>query len=204
MRFRQGHRGLVQETGVLAGEPRQTHFGPGMGVLLVVLGVLCGLSAGTAQAQTFGCTPPMSNDIVCENSKAGSNSSNWEITGAGDSTIQGFGTDISVNQGQTISFKINTNARAYTITIFRLGYYSGTGARQIASVTPSVTLPQTQPACKTNSATLLYDCGNWAVSASWQVPSNATSGMYIALLNRPDTGGASQIFFVVRNDSSHS
>src|SRR5882672_2747421 len=204
MRFRQGHRGLVQETGVLAGEPRQTHSGPGMGVLLVVLGVLCGLSAGTTQAQTFGCTPPMSNDIVCENTKAGSDSSNWDISGEGDSTIQGFATDISVGQGQTISFKINTNARAYTITIFRLGYYGGTGARQIASVTPSATLPQTQPACKTDAATLLYDCGNWAVSASWQAPSNATSGMYIALLRRTDTGGVSHIVFVVRNDASHS
>jgi hypothetical protein len=161
-------------------------------------------SSGVAKAQTFGCTPPMANDIVCENSKPGSDASNWDISGAGDSTIQGFATDISVSQGQTISFKINTNATAYAVTIFRLGYYGGTGARQIASVTPSVTLPQTQPACKTDPATLLYDCGNWAVSASWPVPSNATSGVYIALLKRTDTGGVSHIVFVVRNDASHS
>ncbi len=160
---------------------------------LIVFGLLlCSLSPRTAGAQTFGCTPPMSNDIVCENSKAGSDARNWDISGAGDSTIQGFATDISVSRGQTISFKINTNANPYTITIFRLGYYSRTGARQIASVTPSVALPQTQPACKTDSATLLYDCGNWAVSASWQVPSNATSGIYIALLKRTDTGGGVQ------------
>jgi hypothetical protein len=166
--------------------------------------LIVGLSATPLRAQTFGCSPAMANDIVCENSKAGSDPSNWSISGVGDSSIQGFATDISVPQGGTISFKIQTNAAAYTITIFRLGYYSGNGARQIASVTPSATLPQAQPNCLTDASTLLYDCGNWAVSASWQVPSNATSGVYIALLKRQDTGGVSQIPFIVRNDTSHS
>lgn len=156
------------------------------------------------EAQTFGCSPAMANDIVCENSKPGNQSSDWQISGSGDPSIQGFATDISVNQGATISFKINTTAKAYTIGIFRLGYYGGLGARQVASVTPSATLPQTQPACKTDTSTNLFDCGNWAVSASWQVPSNATSGIYFAVLIRPDTGGASQIFFIVRNDTGHS
>jgi hypothetical protein len=165
---------------------------------------MCFLFARPSRAQTFGCSPAMANDIVCENSKTGSAPDNWEVLGAGDLTLQGFATDISVAQGTTVSFKINTNARAYTIGIFRLGYYQGMGARQVATISPSATLPQTQPACKTDAATKLYDCGNWAVSASWQVPSNATSGIYLAVLTRTDTGGASQIFFIVRNDNSHS
>jgi hypothetical protein len=164
--------------------------------------------APSAQAQTFGCNPPMANDIVCENSKPGNPSTEWDVSGPGDLSIQGFATDISVNQGGTVFFKINTNARAYTIDIYRLGFYGGNGvrngARKIVSLTPSVTLPQTQPACLTDSTTNLVDCGNWAVSASWNVPSNATSGVYIAHLIRSDTGGDSHIVFVVRNDSSHS
>src|SRR6266478_2023013 len=172
-------------------------------MLFICAAAICGLSR-TAQAQTFGCSPSMANDIVCENSKTGSPSSVWDINGAGDSTIQGFASDISVNRGGTVSFKINTNAKAYTITIFRMGYYSGNGARQIATVSPSVTLPQTQPACKTDSTTFLYDCGNWAVSASWPVPSNAPSGIYFARIVRTDTGGQNHIFFIVRNDASHS
>jgi hypothetical protein len=166
--------------------------------------VICSLFAHPARAQTFGCSPAMANDVVCENSKTGSPSSAWDINGAGDPTIQGFATDISVNRGGIVSFKINTNAKAYTITIFRMGYYGGNGARQIATVNPSVALPQTQPACMTDSTTFLYDCGNWAVSASWPVPSNATSGIYFALLQRTDTGGANHIVFIVRNDASHS
>lgn len=165
-----------------------------------------GTFAGTANAQTFGCSPAMANDIVCENSKPGNPSSEWDIsTGdAGDPTIQGFATDISVNQGGTIFFKINTSARAYAIKIYRIGYYQGNGARFITSVTPSATLPQNQPTCISDNTTHLVDCGNWAMSASWQVPASATSGVYIAHLVRSDTGGDSHIVFVVRNDSSHS
>ena len=67
-----------------------------------------------------------------------------------------------------------------------------------------MTLPQTQPACVTDTATNLVDCGNWAVSASWAVPSTAVSGIYFAQLVRDDTVGTSHIVFVVRNDSSTS
>lgn len=160
--------------------------------------------ASPANAQTFGCTPAAVNPVVCENSKSGNPPSDWAISGSGDSTIQGFSTDISVNRGQTVSFKINTTAKAYTIGIFRMGYYQGNGARKITAISPSVTLPQAQPACLTNAAVGLVDCGNWAVSASWAVPPDATSGLYFAVLTRADTGGVSQIFFVVRDDSSHS
>ena len=76
-------------------------------------------------------------------------------------TIQGFSTDISVNVGGTIGFKIDTDASAYTIKIFRTGWYQGLGARKIATVTPSARLPQIQPQCVTDAATELYDCGNW-------------------------------------------
>ena len=125
-------------------------------------------------------------------------------TGAGDATIQGFATDISVNVGQTVSFKIKTPAPAYTIDIYRLGWYDGDGARKVASVTPSASLPQSQPACVSDPSTQIYDCGTWAVSASWNVPSTVVSGVYFALLKRIDTGGRSHVPFVVRNDASTS
>ena len=137
----------------------------------------------------FGsCTAPQ-NPIEAENCNPGSDPTQWSISGSGDSTIQGFATDISVNVGQTVSFKISTPATSYTIAIFRLGYYSGSGARKVATIQPSAKLPQKQPACLTNSTTKLYDCGNWALSASWPVPGTAASGIYFALLTRSDTGG---------------
>jgi hypothetical protein len=149
------------------------------------------------------CSSP-ANAIVAENCLPGTSGNTWDVSGAGDSTIQGFTTDISANVGQTVSFKVSTNATSYKLDIYRLGYYGGSGARLVTTITPSAHLPQTQPACITDSATALMDCGNWAVSATWAVPANAVSGIYFAKATRADTGGSSHIPFVVRNDSSTS
>jgi hypothetical protein len=156
-----------------------------------------------AQAAGDPCGPD-GNEIACENSKPGTPMEEWDIWGAGDDAIQGFATDISVNVGNPISFKIDTDASNYDITIYRTGYYGGDGAREIATVEPSAALPQQQPACITDPATELYDCGNWGVSATWNVPSGAVSGVYVALLKIPSTGESSHITFVVRDDSSQS
>jgi hypothetical protein len=144
--------------------------------------------------------------ISCENELPGTPPSDWQVSGAGDSTIQGFATSISVNVGSTVQFKVSTPARAYHIDILRMGYYQGNGARKVVSaLRPSATLPQSQPACRNDTQpTGLIDCGNWAVSASWAVPSTAVSGVYLAHLVRDDTGGSSLIPFIVRNDASHS
>ncbi|MDR7083974.1 hypothetical protein J2X01_003280 [Arthrobacter ginsengisoli] len=146
---------------------------------------------------------PLLNAVACENSKPGSPPSEWDISGAGDSDIQGFSTEISVTAGQPIRFKVDTSAASYTIGIYRTGWYQGLGARKIAEVTPSA-LRQNQPQCLSDVTTELYDCGTWAVSATWQVPATAVSGVYVALLTRPDNGNRSHITFVVRSDGSHS
>src|SRR6185312_15437033 len=75
------------------------------------------------------------NAIVTENALTGNPSSQWDISGAGELSIQGFATDISVNKGNTIHFKINTDASAYTIDVYRLGYYQGNGARKVGTGT---------------------------------------------------------------------
>ncbi len=149
------------------------------------------------------CGPDI-NAIVCENQQPGTDPEVWDITGAGDPTIQGFATDISVNAGERIDFKIDTDASAYAIDVYRTGWYQGLGARKVASVTPSASLPQNQPECISDVTTELYDCGTWGVSASWNVPSDAVSGVYIAKLTRADDGGSSHIIFIVRKDGSTS
>ena len=42
-------------------------------------------------------------------------------------------------------------------------------------VAPSAKYPQAQPACYNDPATHAIDCGAWGVSATWVVPSTATS-----------------------------
>ena len=167
----------------------------------MVLGVAVPAGA-SAQAPADPCAAPVTNPVACENTKPGTPESVWGIDGSGDDTIQGYATSISVNKGDPVSFKIKSAAQ-YTIDIYRLGYYQGNGARLMASnITHSA--PQTQPACQVTNGTGLIDCGNWSTSATWTVPSTAVSGLYIAYLKRNDTGGDSQITFVVRDDASHS
>jgi hypothetical protein len=179
-----------------------------VGMAMVVAAAIFLLHLGTSTAtaaETGPCAVPVTNKIACENSKPGDPPANWQIQGIGDESIQGFATQISTNVGGTVNFKIKTPAASYHINILRLGYYGGDGARIIASnIQPSAKLPQVQPECMHEEATGLIDCGNWGVSASWEVPKEAVSGLYVAQLVRNDTGGESQIFFVVKEEESHA
>lgn len=132
----------------------------------------------------------MSNAIVTENQLPGSPAIEWDINGWGDPSIQGFGHDISIDRGQTIDFRIATDATAYRIDIYRMGYYGGLGARRVDTIRPSVKLPQVQPDGLRDPQTHLYDCGNWLVSASWTAPVTAVSGIYFARLVREDEAPA--------------
>jgi hypothetical protein len=150
------------------------------------------------------CANP-ANAIVAENCLAGNPPSEWDLSGqitsSGDPSIQGFATDISVNTGQTVNFKIKTDSTNYKIDIYRLGYYGGAGARKIVALGTFTQSQNQTVACATDPPTGLVDCGNWAVSASWTA-TGAVSGIYLAKLVRFDgTGGSSHIIFVVRDDA---
>src|SRR3954468_18547353 len=192
------------ESGRLGAETRR-----GARQWLVCAVVAIGFAAGwltLAPAAHAACPAPAgSNAVVVENCQTGSPPSEWDVTGVGDKTIQGFATDMSVNRGATVSFKVSTPATSYRIDIYRMGYYGGDGARKVATISPSATLPQTQPQCLTNASGLV-DCGNWGASASWAGPASAVSGIYFAHLVRTDVPSSegSHVFFVVRNDASQS
>jgi hypothetical protein len=173
---------------------------------VAVLAMAC-VALVAAPADSFAqspCAPPIENEIACENSKPGTPPSDWEVNKYGDDDLQGYATQMSVQPGETIDFKIKAASTNYHIDILRLGYYGGLGARKIASnLTPTGT--STQPACMTEASTGLIDCGNWSVTRSWTVPSDAVSGVYIAhLVNNVDPLVESHIVFVVRDDSSTS
>ncbi|MER6029962.1 DUF4082 domain-containing protein [Streptomyces sp. NPDC001851] len=159
-----------------------------------------------AQAASDPCGAG-SNPVVCENSRPGSPKSDWFSPNAyGD--IQGFSTRESVQAGDTVQFKVQSKV-SYHIEIYRLGWYGGDGAREMSTAAQAaVTYPAnytTKPAgCTSKSSTGLVDCGNWPVTATWTVPGNAVSGLYIANLSQTDGDGLMPYPFVVRNDSSTS
>lgn len=148
------------------------------------------------------------NPIANENALMGNSSTEWDIEGAGDLTIQGFATKISVNTGESIDFKIDVQGAGtdYSIKIYRLGYYYGAGARLITTLSgPNAGLFPgiAQPEPNYENATGKTDCSNWSVTASWNT-TGAVSGLYLAKLTRADNNGSSHIAFVIRNDLGHA
>ena len=94
-----------------------------------------------AQSARTAC----SNPVACENALPGDAPSDWQVNAVGASSVQGFATAMSVDVGQTESFKITNTGGAYTVDILRLGYYGGDGARKVAA---GLTATSTaQPAC---------------------------------------------------------
>ena len=159
---------------------RRNHRRPAVALAVALLGLV----AAAPAAQAAPCDTP-ANEIVAENCNAGAAPGDWEISGAGNQDMQGFAADISVNQGETARFKVDAGATPYRIDIYRLGWYGGQGARYRATASqPSQT--SSQPPCRTESATGLFECGNWSVSATWAVPATATSGLYLGVVKTAD------------------
>jgi len=70
-----------------------------------------------------------SNPTQVENQKAGT--SDWQLSNpaiGGD--IEGYASLTSVNRGGQISLFVRTADPAYTIEIFRMGWYGGTGRKE--------------------------------------------------------------------------
>jgi hypothetical protein len=173
----------------------------------LTLGPVPGLNKVTAAAVDVGSvdfTAGVPNAIYLENQKPGTTA--WGITNPVTVTgpeIAGYANATSVNLGETLALKVSlATPGAYTIDVYRLGYYGGLGGRLMAS---SGTLTGiTQPDCSvTDPATLLIEC-DWGTSYNLQIGTDWTTGLYIADLTESAGGKQSQIWFVVRDDSSVS
>jgi hypothetical protein len=92
----------------------------------VSLGAVLLVALPAPKAAAAPCYAPIVNEIACENTKTGNASSEWQISRSGSSSIQGFATDISVDRGSTIGFKVKTNSSNY-----RLDTYRATTAAQV-------------------------------------------------------------------------
>ncbi|MFE2480149.1 DUF4082 domain-containing protein [Streptomyces sp. NPDC059389] len=179
------------------------------GLFTVVAALMATVLPPSSVAGAVDPCGPGTNAIVCENSKPGTPMSDWFSPSAyGD--IKGFSAQMSVQAGETVQFKVQSST-PYRVSVYRLGHYGGDGARlmstaaQAAQTYPANFAPGGNPrSCTTKAATGLVDCGNWPVTATWTVPADAVSGLYIANLDQADGNGVMPYPFVVRNDASHS
>ena len=138
------------------------------------------------------------NPIVIENSNAGTAS--WQLSNpAFSNEIEGYGGATSINKGESITFFVNSNGVAFTLDVYRLGWYQGLGGRLMFS---AGTVPgQTQPGCPTDPATGLIEC-QWSASATVTSGLDWMTGVYVAKITRTGIGKDNHIVFVVRDDAS--
>ena len=111
--------------------------------------------------------------------------------------IEGYCSRASVRAGETISFHVSTNpASAFTLDLFRLGYYGGDGARHVLSLGPYQGATQADPPIGPKR---LRDC-TWEPCHVLTIPSDWLSGVYLGQLTAERDGTQSYIIFIVRDD----
>src|SRR5262245_65038669 len=74
------------------------------------------------------------NAIVTENQRPGVPMSQWDLIAFGSTSLQGFATDISVNHGSTVNFKIQSGKKNWRIDMYRLDYYYGDCAWLVTTI----------------------------------------------------------------------
>jgi hypothetical protein len=112
-------------------------------------------------------------------------------------TIEGFVSHTSAVAGDRVSFFVSTEpADTYRLDIFRMGYYSGKGARLMRSLAPLKGITQPTPA---DGERNLVEC-KWKAGATLTIPADWVSGVYLGKLSTVSTNGEAYVIFVVRDD----
>jgi len=142
-----------------------------------------------------------SNPIVIENQQPGTG--NWEIEwgSAGDDIghqVKGYASATSVNKGESVNLHISVKpAGAYSIDVYRMGWYQGNGGRLMQHIGPLNGSPQAT--CPTNATTGLIECA-WPVSYTLNTQTSWTSGVYLLVLTNAQNL-KNYVTFVVRDDA---
>ena len=135
------------------------------------------------------------NIVTEENARAGTTL--WQLASGASADIAGYASATSVKAGETLRLYVSTADPAFTIEIFRMGWYRGKGARQVAKAVERPGGVQAVPAPEKDSG--LIRC-RWRESYSVVVPRDWVSGVYLAKLTGKPSRKANYVIFVVRDE----
>ncbi|MBI2687950.1 MAG: hypothetical protein HYX27_16700 [Acidobacteria bacterium] len=152
-------------------------------------------------------TLPRPDLIATENRRPGTNT--WQLTkvwpnkgkGFRSGLIEGYCGRQSVYPGDELTIHVSTNpSRRFTIDIYRMGYYGGSGARHITQIGPLQGKVQDDPPIGPNR---LREC-RWEPVTSLKIPAAWPSGVYLGKLACiPESGlehpWQSYIVFIVKD-----
>lgn len=138
-------------------------------------------------------SPPKNDDAPSDSGSVKTADSVWT-----DTSIRGYAGATSINHGDSINFYVGTTLPSYSIQIFRMGWYGGTGSTLVQTISNLTGQNQPIPAADPNTSLLQL---NWNVSYTLQTTTSWVTGVYLAELIGSD-GSTQYIPFVIRDDSS--
>lgn len=111
--------------------------------------------------------------------------------------IEGYCSHTSIRAGEMLTVYVSTNPPSpFSLDIYRLGYYGGTGGRLMSSIGPLKGSTQPDPCVGPKR---LRDC-QWEGCASLKIPADWLSGVYVGKLTTERGGWQSYVIFIVRDD----
>jgi hypothetical protein len=138
--------------------------------------------------------------IVAENRRPGTRA--WVISSTpAPGYIHGFANLNYAEVGQRVTLYVTTTANAYRVVAYRLGYYQGTGAREVwtSGILPGVV----QPPCELTSGVNMVSCDDWSPSTTMPVTAAFVQGDYLLKL-AGNTGVQSYVQLTVWDPDSTS
>lgn len=179
------------------------------GISAIGMSAICGpLSSGLAAeaaAQTKASVPTAAQSDLIRNENARQGTREWMLnnTRIDPGTkyrcpwIEGYASHASIAAGETLSFHVSCKpASAFTIDIYRLGYYDGMGGRLLKRLGPFEGTTQPDPEIGEKRVRVC----NWEPCAEIQIPADWVSGVYVGKLTALDDGTQSYVIFIVRDD----
>ncbi|MEZ6071371.1 MAG: DUF6605 domain-containing protein [Pirellulales bacterium] len=111
--------------------------------------------------------------------------------------IEGYVSHTSIRAGETLTLHVSTNpASAFTVDVYRLGYYGGDGGRLMRRL--GTFQGETQPDPDVGPKRL-RNC-QWPACAELTIPDDWPSGYYVGKLTAEAEGLQSYVVFIVRDD----
>jgi hypothetical protein len=122
--------------------------------------------------------PGYVNPIPAENQHLGDPSWNRGFTRPNSGQLEAYADRVSAKAGETVTLMVRAaSAGSASWTLYRIGWYGGTGARKLAQSKDPVQIGA-QPACPIDPNTRLIRC-SWMPTFSVRVPEDAVSGLYL-------------------------
>jgi hypothetical protein len=154
----------------------------------------------TGAATYLSSNGVVSKAIVAENLREGTTS--WKITGAPTTgVIEGFADRNYVADGDSFGLYVSTTAPSFDVVAYRMGYYQGTGGREVWA--SGQIAGYGQPTCPIDRATNMASCDSWSRSATIPVTTQWPAGDYVLKLTDSDNQQA-YVPITVWDPASHA